>query len=142
GHDEEIEHVIHTYRLDIVPLFIKCTDRDSLSVPIDDLDENQIVAWFDDKLVEFTKTYMDILFIPQYQGASQVPDLVLGITFPRNFAAGSKEYEGKTYYFYTEESLRDFEADPARYAGTVQPQPQPGTASTGSGGQAAPAGVP
>jgi YHS domain-containing protein len=134
GHDEEIEHVILTYHLDIVPLFIKFNDRDSLAVSIDKLDENQIVAWFDDKLVEFTKIYMNIFFIPQYQGNSQVPDLVLGITFPRNFAAGSKEHEGKTYYFYTEESLREFEANPARYAGTGQPEPHPASMAAESSG--------
>ena len=34
-------------------------------------------------------------------------------------AAGKKEHEGRTYYFYTDESLLAFEKDPSEYVATA-----------------------
>jgi YHS domain-containing protein len=42
-------------------------------------------------------------------------DPVMNIRFPRAFAAGKKEYQGRTYHFYTKESLQAFEKAPSEY---------------------------
>jgi YHS domain-containing protein len=43
----------------------------------------------------------------------------MNIRFPKAHAAGKKEYEGHTYYFYTDESLLAFEKDPSEYVATA-----------------------
>ncbi|MGB2612136.1 MAG: hypothetical protein WBC80_24440 [Isosphaeraceae bacterium] len=68
----------------------------------------------------FTKTYVSLFFNPDYQEGSEVPDVVLGRTFPRAFAKGRAEYRGVTYHFLTEESRKAFEQDPTRYVGSPQ----------------------
>jgi YHS domain-containing protein len=42
----------------------------------------------------------------------------MDIRFPRAFAAGKKEYQGRTYHFYTKESLQAFEKAPSEYVET------------------------
>jgi YHS domain-containing protein len=55
----------------------------------------------------------------------EVPDIVLGRTFPRVFAKGQIEHGGVTYYFLTEESQKAFEQDPSRYVGGSQEPSSP-----------------
>ncbi len=38
----------------------------------------------------------------------------------RAFAAGKREYRGRTYHFYTKESLQEFEKAPAKYIETSE----------------------
>ena len=42
-------------------------------------------------------------------------DPVMNIRFPKAYAVGNKEYQGRNYYFYTDESLLAFEKDPSAY---------------------------
>jgi YHS domain-containing protein len=48
-------------------------------------------------------------------------DPVMNIRFPRAFAAGKKEYQGRTYHFYTKESMQEFETAPFDYIKAEQP---------------------
>ena len=59
-------------------------------------------------------------FTDQYQTPSFQIDPVMNIRFPRAFAAGKKEYQGRTYYFYTNESMRAFEKAPSEYVERVK----------------------
>ena len=115
GHDGPIENAIMDYRLDILPIFIKFDSRAQLIIQIDNPSEDAIAAWIDDMLVGFTRTYFEMYFTEQYQNESFEMDPVMNVRFPRAFAAGKKEYQGRTYHFYTEESLRAFEKDPSEY---------------------------
>jgi YHS domain-containing protein len=47
-------------------------------------------------------------------------DPVMNIRFPRAFAAGKREYQGRTYHLYTKESLQKFEQTPVEYIGIAQ----------------------
>jgi len=115
GHDGQIENAILDYTLDILPIFIKFDSHDRLIFPIDNPNEGAIAAWTDDKLVGFTRTYFELSFTDQYQKQNLETDPVMNLRFPRAFAAGKQEYQGKTYYFYTTESSRQFEEHPSEY---------------------------
>ena len=117
GHDGPIENAIIDYKLEILPIFIKFDSHDQLVIPIDNPCEDSIAEWVNDKLVGFTQTYFEMYFTEQYQRQSFELDPVMNIRFPRAFAAGEKEYKGRTYHFYTKESLDAFEKAPAEYAG-------------------------
>ena len=54
-------------------------------------------------------------------GAS-VTDPVCGMVVSPEQAAGSLEYEGRTYFFCGEHCLEKFRAEPERYAGRTEPR--------------------
>ena len=120
GHDGPIENAIMDYRLEILPVFIKFDSHDQLVIPIDNPNEDAIATWIDDKLVGFTRTYFEMYFTEQYQKQSFEMDQVMNIRFPRAFAAGKTDYQGRTYHFYTKESLQAFEKAPSEYVESAQ----------------------
>ena len=120
GHDGPIENAIITYALEILPIYIEFESRAKLLVPLNNPSDEAIAAWIDDRLVEFTRTYLELYFTDQYQRQSLETDPVMKIRFPRAFAAGKREYHGRTYYFYTKESLQQFEDAPSNYARTAE----------------------
>jgi YHS domain-containing protein len=115
-----VENLILSYDLEIIPVFMEFERRDRIALPLDPSSIAKAVEWFDQKAVTFTKTYINMLFNPHYHGGSDVSDVVLGMSFPRVFAKGRTEHQGRTYYFFTEDSLKAFEADPTRYVGAAQ----------------------
>ena len=121
GHDGPIENAIMDYRLEILPIFIKFDSHDRLVIPIENPSEDAIAAWIDDKLVGFTRTYFEMYFTEQYQKKSFEMDPLMSIRFPRAFEAGNMEYQGRTYHFYTNESLQAFEKAPSDYVELAKP---------------------
>lgn len=119
GHDGPVENAVIDYRLEILPVFIKFDSHDQLIIPIAHPNEDMIGAWIDDKLVGFTRTFFELQFHDQYQKQHLETDPVMNIRFPRTFAVGKKEYEGRVYHFYTKESLQTFERNPSEYAATA-----------------------
>lgn len=115
-----VENLVLSYDLEILPVFMEFERHDRTVLPLGESSVEQAVAWFDRKAITFTRTYLDMLFNPHYQQGTDVADVVLGMSFPRNFARGQTEHRGSTYYFFTEESREAFVADPARYVGDAQ----------------------
>jgi YHS domain-containing protein len=105
------------YDLEIVPVFVEFERHDQIALPLDPSSVGRAIEWFQRKALAFAKTYVSLFFNPDYQKGSEVPDVVLGRTFPRAFAKGRTEYHGVTYHFLTEESQKAFEQDPTRYVG-------------------------
>ncbi len=115
GHDGPFENAVLDFRLQILPILITFDSDDQLVILIDRPNEEAIGAWIDDKLVGFTQTYFQVYFHDEYQKANMELDPVMKIRFPKAYAAGKKEYEKRTYHFYTKESLERFVDDPAEY---------------------------
>jgi YHS domain-containing protein len=114
-HDTTIDHLVLAYDLEMVPVFIPFKAHEELIQPLDAVDEEKVVAWFDDRAVQFTRTFFEMQFNPQYQKRSLADDVVLRVTFPLAFAAGKEVHDGTTYYFFTEDSLKAFARDPSQY---------------------------
>jgi Cu+-exporting ATPase len=53
--------------------------------------------------------------------STTVVDPVCGMTIDPTSAAGSAEYEGRTYYFCSNHCVESFKADPAKYASAGAP---------------------
>lgn len=53
-------------------------------------------------------------------GAKLVTDPVCQMRFPMDKAVAKGRHGGQTYYFCAEACLRDFQRDPARYAGAQE----------------------
>jgi YHS domain-containing protein len=103
------------YQLDILPIFFKFDSHDQLVIPINHPNEDTIAEWIEDKLVGLTQTFFELPFHNQYQQTHLETDVVMNIRFPKAYAAGKKEYEGRTYFFHTDESLPAFDNDPSQY---------------------------
>lgn len=115
GHDGPIEKVIMDYRIRILPIFIKFNSHHQSVIPLDQLNESDVAAWIDERLVEVTQTYFEMSFNHEYQKKRLELDPVMNIHFPRAFAAQNGAYRNRTYYFYTNESFEAFEKNPSEY---------------------------
>jgi YHS domain-containing protein len=113
----DIDCLILFYGLDLIPVFNDFERYDRIALPLDPSSVRTAVEWYKQKALAFTRTYFSLFFNPEYQKGSEVPDVVLGRTFPRAFAKGRTEYRGVTYQFLTEVSQKAFEEDPTRYLG-------------------------
>ena len=108
-HDEEVRNLVLDYDLEILPVFIKFTPHDRMETPVETPDMESVARWFDDRLVDFVKTYISIEFTEQYQRDHMVMDPVSKIRFPKAFAKCSLDRDGKTYFFVSDETRAQFD---------------------------------
>ncbi len=114
-HDAANCNAVVKYQMQILPMFIEFDGHNELIIPVHDLSEEAIVAWIDDRLVEFTRIYFKVYFNDEYQKNSLETDPVMHVRFPRAFAATTTVHQKCTYHFYTKESYHLFERDPDAY---------------------------
>jgi YHS domain-containing protein len=113
--DGQCETLQVLYSLDILPVFFQFDGRDQLSMPLDDVEDDRVAAWVDDKLVQFVETYLRLEVVEQYQEENLVTDPVCGMRINKAFAPAQMDYQGQTYYFCVQDCRKKFAADPARY---------------------------
>ena len=118
SHDEQLEKLFLDYELNILPIFVEFEKHSRLEIDIDNPNDAEIEAWLDDRLVAFTKTYLQLNFVRQYQEATMVTDPVAKIRVPKQFVKASAEYNGAEYFFASDAAKVAFEKDPARYVAT------------------------
>jgi hypothetical protein len=107
-HDGDVRNILLDYTLDIVPVFFKFTGHAQLEMPLESYDEAAVAKWIDDRVVDFANTYVELLSTKQYQERAMVTDPVAGISFPKYFAAATLEQDGRTSYFISDESRREY----------------------------------
>lgn len=110
SHDADVKHLVFDQDLDVLPILMQFDKHASLTVPLDKIDEAKVCQWFDDRIVAFVKTFLAIHQNRYYQKDILVTDPVAGVEMPRFAAKCSLESGGKTYYFVSEETRREFEA--------------------------------
>jgi YHS domain-containing protein len=108
-HDRDVSHILLDYDLEIIPVFFRFEPHARLEIPLEAYDEAAVAGWLDDRLVDFANAYTELHLTKQYQERVLVPDPVAGISFPKYFAASTLDHEGKTYYFISDETRREFE---------------------------------
>lgn len=113
----DVQSVIVTFALDILPVFFEFKGHDQLVLPLDAIDEATVATWLDEKLLGFVDAYLRLPLVEQYQQENVVFDPVCGMRINMGDAGASIEYQGKTYYFCVEECRDRFLHDPVRYAG-------------------------
>jgi YHS domain-containing protein len=108
-HDDDVRNLVLSYDLEILPIFINYNQHAELSIPLDKADRSSVENWLDDRLIEFAQTYLTIQFMDQYQKDHMVTDPVANVRFPKVFAQSTLEKQGKTYYFISDQTRREFE---------------------------------
>jgi YHS domain-containing protein len=108
-HDTEVRNLVLVYDLEILPLYVKFNPHAELEIPLEKADRAAVENWLDDRLVEFAQTYVTIHFTDQYHQDHMVLDPVADVRFPKAYAQSSLEKDGKTYYFISEQTRREFD---------------------------------
>lgn len=108
--DQELTKLILNYDLQIIPILMQFDSHAELEMPIDKIDRDAVGRWIDDRIMSFVKTYVSLHENPYYLRDQMVTDPVSGTQFPK-FAAGAKfERDGKTHYFISEATMREFQS--------------------------------
>jgi YHS domain-containing protein len=111
-HDTDVRNLVLGYDLEILPIFIEFNPHAELQIPLEKVDRATVEAWLDDRLVEFAQTYVTIHFTDQYDKGHMVTDPVANVRFPKVFAQSALEKAGKTYYFVSDQTRREFAQRP------------------------------
>jgi YHS domain-containing protein len=107
--DGDVKNVVFTYDLEILPILMKFDSHSELTMPIDKVDEKKLGDWFDDRIVDFVKTYLTLHENQYYLKDHLVEDPIAKVKFPKYAAGATLDVKGKTYYFIDEATRRDFE---------------------------------
>jgi YHS domain-containing protein len=111
--DRDASHVRLECTQEIVPVLVRYDKQSVLELPLDAVQDDAVVQWFDDRLVAFVKAYMAIVRqdadIKEHIKDQLVEDPVTKIRFPKYLAASTLERGGRTYYFVDEDTRREFE---------------------------------
>jgi YHS domain-containing protein len=116
SHDPAFEKVLLNYSFGVIPALMDVEPPQNLSTPLQAPDTAAVSAWLSERLINTTKSYLEMERNPHYQKRESVMDPVLKESFPRHLAVGTIEHAGTTLYFRSEQSMKTFQADPAKFA--------------------------
>jgi hypothetical protein len=107
--DRDIQNVILSYHLDIIPVFMHFKPHDEVEFPLNAVDSDAVARWLDDRIVDFIQAYFSMGENEIYMKDQMVEDPIAHVRFPKFAAATSLEWQGQKFYFIGEETRRDFE---------------------------------
>jgi YHS domain-containing protein len=107
--DHDIRKLILNYDLEIIPILMQFDSHSTLEMPLDAIDYEAAVRWADERIMSFVQTYTALHENSYYVRDQMVTDPVSGTTFPKLAAGAKLERDGRTYYFVSETTRREFE---------------------------------
>jgi YHS domain-containing protein len=107
--DADVRNLSFTYDLQILPILMKFDSHDEISFPLDAVDKAALGNWFDDRIVDFVRTYLSLHENQYYLKGHMVEDPIAKVQFPKYAAGATLEAGGKTVYFIDESTLREFQ---------------------------------
>jgi len=113
--DGEIKTVILQSQVEILPVFFPVEGRDTLTMPLNEVDEEKAAAWVEAKIVQFVDSYLRLETSNHHQEGNMVTDPVCGMRVNKAFAPAQITYRGQTYYFCIPECQARFADNPERY---------------------------
>lgn len=109
--DSDVTKVVLAYDLDILPIYMEFEKHAQIEFPLDQVDREAATKWLDDRIVAFVKIYLSLHENEYYLRDHMVEDPVAHIRFPKFVAGATVERGGKTFYFISDETRRQFEAE-------------------------------
>jgi YHS domain-containing protein len=106
--DRDIEKVILSYDLSIIPVLMRFKPHDEVEFPLNAVDKEAVAKWIDDRIVDFVQTYFAMGENEIYLKDQMVEDPIANVRFPRVAAATTLEWRGQIFYFIGEETRREF----------------------------------
>lgn len=102
--DADVRKLVIDYRLDVLPILMKFEPHARIEFELEAIDPDAIGRWIDDRILDFVRTYLSLHENEFYLKDHMVVDP----------AASKLERDGKTYYFVSDETRREFENAPAK----------------------------
>lgn len=106
--DRDIQKLILSYALEIVPVLMRFKHHDEVEFPLDKVDKEAVAKWIDDRIVDFVQTYFAMGENEIYLKDYMVEDPIAHVRFPKQAAATTLEWQGQKFYFVGEETRRAF----------------------------------
>jgi YHS domain-containing protein len=107
--DTDVRKLVLNYDLDILPILMRFERHSALEMPLDKVDPEAVAQWIEDRIIDFVKTYAAVHENQYYLKDYLVEDPIAKVQFPKYAAAATLERQGKTYYFISDETRREFE---------------------------------
>jgi YHS domain-containing protein len=115
--DRDVSHVRLECTQEIIPVLFRYDKQSVLEFPLDSVQDDAVVQWFDERVVAFVKAYVAVVrqdaALKEHLKDQLAEDPVAKIRFPKYLASSTLERDGRTYYFVDEETRREFEKAPA-----------------------------
>jgi YHS domain-containing protein len=114
--DLDVSHVRLECTQEIIPVVVRYDKQSVLEFPLDAVQDDEVVQWFDERIVAFVKAYLALVrqdaALQEHLKDQFVEDPVAKIHFPKYLASSTLERDGRTYYFVDEDTRREFEKEP------------------------------
>ena len=107
--DQDVRNLVLDYELQILPILMKFVPHVQGEFPLETVDAGAVGQWFDDRIVDFVRTYLSLHQNEFYLKDHMVVDPVAGVRFPKFAAASVLDWQGKKHYFIGEKTRREFE---------------------------------
>jgi YHS domain-containing protein len=114
--DRDVTHVRLECTQEILPVLVRYDKQSVLEFPLEAVQDDAAVQWFDERIMAFVKVYLAIVrqdaVLQEHLKDQLVEDPVAKIRFPKYLAASTLERDGRTYYFVDGETRGEFEKEP------------------------------
>jgi YHS domain-containing protein len=111
--DMDVSHVRLECTTEIIPVVVRYDKQSVLAFPLDAVQDDAVVQWFDERIIAFVKAYMALVrqdaTLQEHLKDQFVEDPVAKIRFPKYLASSTLERDGRTYYFIDEDTRQEFE---------------------------------
>jgi hypothetical protein len=111
--DSDVKKVVLAYDLDILPIYMAFEKHAEIAFPIPQVDLDAAAKWLDDRIIGFVKVYLSLYENEYYLKSHMVEDPVARVRFPKFVAGATLQRDGKTLYFISEDTRREFETQKA-----------------------------
>jgi YHS domain-containing protein len=111
-HDARFEKPFVHFEFHMMPVFLRFNEGDNLPLAIDQIDDQRVADWVEERLTEFLNDYLCIDRGQEDAEEDLITDPVCGMRMGRSAAVGSKVYCGHPYFFCSAECLSKFNQDP------------------------------
>ncbi|MFO0915900.1 MAG: YHS domain-containing protein [Pirellulales bacterium] len=114
-HDVRFGTVAVCYEAWMMPVFIKFNERDRLTVPLGEVNDDTVAEWVEDRLLEFLDAYLRIDRSRYDSDEEAATDPVCGMRISRSAAVASDSYLGHPYFFCSRQCQEKFAIEPTAY---------------------------
>jgi YHS domain-containing protein len=106
--DRDIRKLVLAYDLEIIPVLMRYTPHAEVEFPLGTIDKDAVAKWFDERIVDFVRTYLSLGETDIYLQDQMVEDPIAKVRFPKQAAAATLDWQGKKFYFVGDETRREF----------------------------------
>jgi len=114
-HDIRFEKVAVCYETSMTPLFIKFNQHDRLTLTLNEVNDDRVADWVEERLAEFLDAYLRIDRGGEDFEEEAATDPVCGMRINRSSAGASDGYRGHPYYFCSTDCQEKFAREPTAY---------------------------